>query len=53
MGKSPEELKGEIARTREHLSGTMDAIEDPVVPSRIVERRKDNSAPGCPSSRTR
>jgi len=40
MGKSPEELRGDIARTRDNLSGTVDAIEDRVVPGRIVERRK-------------
>jgi hypothetical protein len=41
MGKSPEELRGDIAHTRDNLSGTLDAIEDRVVPSRIVERRKE------------
>jgi hypothetical protein len=41
MGKSPEELRGDIARTRDNLSGTIDAIEDRVVPGRIVERRKE------------
>ena len=41
MGKSPEELRSDIARTRDNLSGTLDAIEDRVVPGRIVERRKD------------
>jgi hypothetical protein len=41
VGQSPEELRGDIARTREELSGTLDAIEDRVSPSRIVERRKE------------
>ncbi len=41
MGKSPEELRSDIARTRDNLSGTLDAIEDRVVPGRIVERRKE------------
>ena len=40
MGKSPEELRGDIARTRDNLSGTLDAIEDRVVPGRIIERRR-------------
>jgi len=40
MGKSPEELRGDIAHTRDHLTGTIDAIGDRVVPGRIVERRK-------------
>ena len=30
MGKSPEELRSDIARTRDNLSGTLDAIEDRV-----------------------
>jgi len=41
MGQSPEELRGDIARTREELSGTLNAIEDRVSPTRIVERRKE------------
>jgi gas vesicle protein len=42
MGQSPEELRENIARTRDDLSGTIDAIEDRVSPSRIVERRKES-----------
>ncbi len=40
MGQSPEELKGDIARTRNDLSGTLDAIEDRISPSRVMERQK-------------
>jgi hypothetical protein len=41
MDKSAEELRDDIARTRENLSGTLDAIEDRVVPARMVGRRKE------------
>ena len=40
MGQSPEELRDSIARTRNELGGTLDAIEDRVVPGRVVERRR-------------
>jgi ElaB/YqjD/DUF883 family membrane-anchored ribosome-binding protein len=41
VGQSPEELRRDIAQTREQLSGTLDAIGDRVSPGRIMERRKD------------
>jgi len=40
MGPSSEELKREISETRDDLGGTINAIEDRVSPSRIVQRRK-------------
>jgi hypothetical protein len=40
MGQEPEELRADIARRRENMSETIDAIEDRVVPGRIIERRR-------------
>jgi len=40
MGEESEALKSDIERRRESMSGTIDAIEDRVVPSRIIERRR-------------
>lgn len=39
MGQSTEELKREIARTRDDLSGDLEAIGDRVSPKRMIERR--------------
>jgi hypothetical protein len=41
MGKSTQELRGDIEHTREDLGETLDAIGDRVSPGRIVQRRKD------------
>lgn len=41
MGQSAEELRQEIAGTRENLGYTVDQITDQVSPARIVERRKE------------
>jgi hypothetical protein len=41
MGQSAEELRQQIAETREDLEVTVEAIGDHVSPSRIVQRRKD------------
>jgi hypothetical protein len=41
MGQSAEELRLEIAGTRENLGHTVDEISDQVSPSRIVARRKE------------
>ena len=41
MGQSAEELRYEIAETREQLGGTLDAIGDRVSPGRMMERRKN------------
>jgi hypothetical protein len=40
VGEESEALKADIEQRRESMSGTIDAIEDRVVPSRIVERRR-------------
>ena len=41
VGQSAEELRDQIAATREDLGVTVDAISDHVNPARIVQRRKD------------
>jgi ElaB/YqjD/DUF883 family membrane-anchored ribosome-binding protein len=41
MGQSTEELTSDIASTREGLAQNLDALQDRVSPSAIVERRKD------------
>ena len=41
MGQSAEELRHEIAGTRENLGHTVDQISDQVSPARILERRKE------------
>jgi hypothetical protein len=40
MGQESEELRVDIERRRESMTGTIDAIEDRVVPGRIIERRR-------------
>jgi uncharacterized protein YjbJ (UPF0337 family) len=40
MGKSTQELRGDIEHTREDLGETLDAIGERVSPGRIVQRRK-------------
>lgn len=40
MGQSTEELSGDIADTRRNLASDLDALQDRVSPSAIVERRK-------------
>ena len=40
MGQAADELRADIERRRENLSGTVDAIEDRVRPGRIIERRR-------------
>ena len=40
MGEESAALKADIAQRRESMTGTIDAIEDKVVPSRIIERRR-------------
>jgi ElaB/YqjD/DUF883 family membrane-anchored ribosome-binding protein len=40
MGQSTEELSSQIAGTRENLAADLDALQDRVSPSAIVERRK-------------
>ena len=40
MGQSTEELSQEIAETRQSMTANVDALQDKVSPSAIVERRK-------------
>jgi len=40
MGTSTEELSGDIAQTRQSLTKDVDALQDRVSPSAIIERRK-------------
>ena len=40
MGQSTEELSSEIAETRQSMTANVDALQDKVSPSAIVERRK-------------
>ncbi len=40
MGQESEELRADIEQRRESMSETIDAIEDRVVPGRIIERRR-------------
>ena len=40
MGQSTEELTSDIAQTRESMTANVDALQDRVSPSAIVERRK-------------
>jgi gas vesicle protein len=40
MGQAADELRADIERRRENMSGTVDAIEDRVRPGRIIERRR-------------
>ena len=40
MGPSTEELNTEIAQTRQSMTANVDALQDRVSPSAIVERRK-------------
>jgi len=40
MGQESEALKADIEQRRESMTGTIDAIENKVVPARIIERRR-------------
>ena len=40
MGQESEELRADIEQRRENMSDTIDAIEDRVVPGRIIERKR-------------
>jgi Protein of unknown function (DUF3618) len=51
VGQSTEELKREIAETRNELGTTVDAISDRVSPSRVVEPRKQKFAAGWTAAR--
>ncbi len=41
MGETTDQLKADIEYRRDRMSGTVDAIEDRVVPGRIIRRRAD------------
>lgn len=47
MGQSAEELRRDIAGTREELGETLDAIGDRVSPGRMIERRKNRITNGA------
>ena len=49
MGQSAEELRRDIERSREELTGTVDAIGDRVSPGRIVERKTNRAKEGIRS----
>jgi Protein of unknown function (DUF3618) len=53
MGQSTEELKRDIEHTRADMSGTLDAIEDRVSPSRMIQRRKNRVADSVHALRER
>ncbi len=53
MGQSTEELKRDIEQTRADMSGTLDAIEDRVSPSRMIQRRKNRVAESVHAARER
>jgi Protein of unknown function (DUF3618) len=53
VGQDTDELRRDIARTRDELGGTLDAIGDRVSPSRIMERRKNRVRHSVESVRNR
>jgi hypothetical protein len=53
MGESAAELRRDIEETRLHMTSTVDAIEDRVVPGRILERRRNRMRSSLSSMRDR
>ena len=53
MGETTDQLKADIEYRRERMSGTVDAIEDRVVPGRIIRRRTDAARDWMGQARTR
>jgi ElaB/YqjD/DUF883 family membrane-anchored ribosome-binding protein len=53
MGQSTEELRRDIARTRDELSGDLEAIGDRVSPKRMMERRTSRVKDFFATSRSR
>ncbi|MGE0731364.1 MAG: DUF3618 domain-containing protein [Acidimicrobiia bacterium] len=53
MGEDTAQLRQEIDQTRRHMTMTADAIEDRVVPSRIIERRRNRIRAGLADARDR
>jgi len=53
MGQTADDLRSDIEQRRENMSGTVDAIEDRVVPRRIIDRRKRAARGWLGSTRAR
>lgn len=53
MGESAAQLRREIDETRQHMTMTVDAIEDRVTPGRIIERRRNRIRSGLLTARDR
>jgi gas vesicle protein len=53
MGETTDQLKADIEYRRERMSGTVDAIEDRVVPGRIIRRRSEAARGWMGQARTR
>src|SRR4029079_4566076 len=53
MGETTDQLKADIEYRRERMSGTVDAIEERVVPGRIIRRRTDAARGWMGQARTR
>jgi len=53
MGQTADDLRSDIEQRRENMSGTVDAIEDRVVPRRIIDRRKKAARGWLGSTRER
>jgi gas vesicle protein len=53
MGQTPEELRRDIARTRDDMGSTLEALGDHVSPGRMIERRKNRMANTWQSFRDR
>lgn len=51
MGQDAEALRRDIEETRNHMTTTVDAIEDRVMPGRIIERRRNRMRNGVASVR--
>lgn len=53
MGQTAEELRSDIELRRQSMSGTVNAIEDRVMPGRIIDRRKQAARGWLTSTRER
>jgi hypothetical protein len=53
MGQSTEELRSEIEQTRQSMTADVDALQDRVSPTAIVERASRRPAAACSVSATR
>jgi hypothetical protein len=52
MGETTDQLKADIEYRRERMSGTVDAIEDRVVPGRIIRRQRESARGWIRQART-